>query len=118
MSVHLDDRGVPRQDHYGAARQPWDDIVAHGWAPEFAAGNVLKYLRRTKDPEHSLESARWYYARLHELMRSQLTPGPLIGSRKSAARAAAHAAAVLDGLNRTLSSEEKLRLSEDGPQAG
>ncbi len=25
------------------------------------------YLRRTKDPEHSLESARWYWRRLGEM---------------------------------------------------
>ncbi len=56
-----------RQPWYGDGRQPWDDIVLAGWAPEFAAGNVLKYLRRTKAPEHSLESARWYYQRLKEM---------------------------------------------------
>lgn len=56
-----------RKEHYGPARQPWDDIVDLGWAPEFAAANVLKYLRRTKDRYHSVESARWYYARLSEM---------------------------------------------------
>ena len=65
--THTADDGTVRQDHYGLARQPWDDIVSVGWAPYFAAGNVLKYLRRTKDPEHSLESARWYWARLREM---------------------------------------------------
>ena len=71
--THADDRGVVRQDHYGAGRQPWDDIVEQGWAIEFSAGNVLKYLRRTKEPEHSLESARWYLTRLHEFGDSALT---------------------------------------------
>lgn len=59
--------GTVRKAHYGDGVQPWDLIVAAGWASEFAAGCVLRYLRRTKDPEHSLESARWYWARLNEL---------------------------------------------------
>lgn len=36
------------------------------WGPAFAAGCVLRYLRRGKAREHNLESARWYYARLVE----------------------------------------------------
>lgn len=56
----------PRKAHYGSGEQPWDTIVFAGWGPEFAAGNILKYLRRTKAPEHSLESARWYAQRLVE----------------------------------------------------
>lgn len=60
--------GAARKAHYGDGEQPWDTIKNAGWAPEFAAGNVVKYLRRTKDPEHSLQSARWYYARLKELI--------------------------------------------------
>lgn len=57
----------PRKAHYGAAgAQPWDLILAAGWGPAFAAANVLKYLRRTKNPEHSAESAAWYYDRLVE----------------------------------------------------
>lgn len=59
--------GSTRKAHYGSGEQPWDAIKRLGWAPEFAAANVLKYLRRTKDPEHSLQSARWYYDRLKEL---------------------------------------------------
>jgi hypothetical protein len=66
MTVHTAEDGTVRQDHYGDGRQPWDDIVDAHWGPAFAAGNVLKYLRRTKDPKHSLESARWYWARLRE----------------------------------------------------
>ena len=57
---------VPRKAHYGQGIQPYDIIVAEGWGPAFAAANVVKYIRRTKSPEHSLESARWYYARLYE----------------------------------------------------
>ena len=66
-ATRVADDGTIRQVHYGAGRQPWDDIVAAGWAPAFAAGNVLKYLRRSKEPEHSLESAHWYWARLREM---------------------------------------------------
>lgn len=53
--------GTIRKAYYGAGRQPFDDIVSAGWGPAFAAGNVLKYLRRDKDQEHSLRSARWYW---------------------------------------------------------
>lgn len=59
--------GTKRKDHYGSGKQPWDTIKEMGWAAPFAAANVLKYLRRSKDPEHSLESARWYYARLDDM---------------------------------------------------
>lgn len=55
------DRGDGRKAHYGTGKQPVDTIREHGWAPGFFAGNVVKYLRRTKDPEHSLESALVYY---------------------------------------------------------
>ena len=50
----LGEDGTVRKAHYGSGRQPWDHIKAAGWGPEFAAGCVLRYLRRTKDPEHSL----------------------------------------------------------------
>lgn len=59
--------GTKRKAHYGDGEQPWDIIVRMGWGAPFAAGNVIKYLRRTKDPEHSLESARWYYDRVIEI---------------------------------------------------
>jgi hypothetical protein len=64
------DRSTPgadntvRKQHYGEGEQPWDVMLRYGWAPHFAAGCVLRYLRRSKDPEHSLESARWYWERL------------------------------------------------------
>lgn len=61
--------GTKRKDHYGEGKQPWDTIKEMGWAPAFAASNVIKYLRRTKDPEHSLESARWYDAQLRAMVR-------------------------------------------------
>ena len=56
-----------RKAHYGAGKQPWDLIKEAGWAPHFAAANVLKYLRRDKQLEHSLESARWYFRELCKL---------------------------------------------------
>lgn len=55
-----------RQSYYGTGRQPWDDIVEAGWWIPFAAGNVLKYLRRSKDPERDDGKARWYLDRLRE----------------------------------------------------
>lgn len=64
----LRDDDTQRKRHYGAGKQPWDTIKELGWAAEFAASNVLKYMRRVKDREHSVESARWYYARLKEMM--------------------------------------------------
>ena len=57
--------GTKRKDHYGSGRQPWDTMVDLGWAPAIAAASIVKYLRRDKDPEHSLESAKWYYAQLY-----------------------------------------------------
>lgn len=56
--------GTKRKAHYGAGVQPWDTIVEMGLGPAFAAGSILKYVRRTKDAEHSLESARWYLNQL------------------------------------------------------
>jgi len=66
----------PRKAHYGDGVQPWDLILAAGWGPAFAASNVLKYLRRTKNPEHSAESAAWYYDRLVEGCAGKLTAAP------------------------------------------
>lgn len=73
--------GSIRKAHYGDGRQPWDDIVDAGWGPFFAASNVLKYIRRTKNPEHSFESACWYYKQLMtrgnaELKISEAYPRP------------------------------------------
>lgn len=80
----------PRKSWYGGGRQPWDDILDAGWGPAFAAGNVLKYLRRTKEPEHSLQSARWYWQRLIDL--------------------AADGEHALRSLNAMLTDDEKARL--------
>lgn len=71
VTTHLADDGTVRQDHYGQGRQPWDDILELGWGPHFAAANVLKHLRRTKDLGHSLQSAQWYWDRLIEMRDSK-----------------------------------------------
>lgn len=55
-----------RKPWYGSGEQPWDIMKDIGWSEHFAAGCILKYMMRTKEPEHSLESARWYWARLGE----------------------------------------------------
>ncbi len=60
--------GSTRKQHYGDGEQPWDTVKRLGWAPEFAAGNILKYLRRSKDVAYSTESARWYWDELKKLM--------------------------------------------------
>ena len=61
-----DAAGIQRKAHYGSGRQPWDDIVEAGWAPAFAAGNVLKYVRRAaaKNGEDDIAKAKWYLMRL------------------------------------------------------
>lgn len=61
------ERGDGRKLHYGAGKQPIDTIMELGMGPGFCAGNVLKYLRRSKAPEHSTESARVYFRWSKEL---------------------------------------------------
>ncbi len=56
--------GSVRKAHYGDGEQPWDAICRIGYGPQFAASNVIRYLRRTKDRQRSLESARWYWNQL------------------------------------------------------
>lgn len=58
--------GTTRQAYYGTGEQPWDVIKRNGWAHHFAAGNVLKYLRRDKPGQEGsdVEKARWYYREL------------------------------------------------------
>lgn len=62
------DDGTLRQSYYGDGKQPWDTIKANGWAHHFAAGNVVKYLRRTKEPGSSKAKARWYHRELYRLL--------------------------------------------------
>lgn len=113
MTTHPDDRGVPRQDHYGPGRQPFDDILDAGWAPAFAAGNVLKYLRLTKEPEHSLESARWYYARLFEMSQGDPAPRGSFGPFSLVDRHAALAEETIHKLEELLTPDELKLLRGD-----
>lgn len=72
--THVAADGTVRQNHYGAGRQPWDDIrerMSAEAAAGFVAGNALKYVRRDAaikgvDRDRDLRHARWYYARLIE----------------------------------------------------
>jgi hypothetical protein len=66
-NLDLPERADGRKVHYGAGKQPIDTIKELGWGAQFMAGNVLKYLRRDKDLEHSLQSARVYFGWLREL---------------------------------------------------
>lgn len=111
MSEFTAPDGTVRKSYYGSGRQPWDDYVAEGWAPEICAGMVLKYLRRDKEPEHSLESARWYYQRHWELCRGLLLPREVeIHPKHGPRRAVGRANAVMVGLTRLLTPEELVRL--------
>lgn len=68
--------GTIRKAHYGPGKQPWDVTLEEGWGPPAAAFCVLRYLRRDKAVEHSLESARWYWDRLSE---NSKTDGGFLG---------------------------------------
>ncbi len=63
--------GTVRKAHYGVGEQPWDTIKRLGWAAQFAAGNVLKYVRRhaAKNGADDLAKARWYMTQLHALSK-------------------------------------------------
>ena len=70
-----------RQSYYGEGRQPWDDIVEAGFGLQFAAGSILKYLRRAKgEREKDVEKARWYWARFKEIGVSLIdyADGPVV----------------------------------------
>lgn len=79
--------GTERQAYYGQGEQPWDVMKKVGFAPQFAAGNVLKYLRRPakglkgSDPIPSrtgtecwphnpddIDKAIWYFKELHQMV--------------------------------------------------
>lgn len=92
--------GTQRKAHYGSGRQPVDDIRDAGWGPQFFAGNVLKYIRRTKDVEHSLASARVYYDWLNRMCVDQRNTGR------------GDAIEVLNKLDAMLSSEERALVHE------
>lgn len=61
------DRGDGRMKHYGEGEQPWDTCKVVGWAAQGAAFSILRYLRRSKQPERDLKAAKVYYAWLFEL---------------------------------------------------
>lgn len=65
------DRGDGRKQHYGSGKQPIDTIMENGWGAAFCAGNILKYLRRTKDRQHSIDSARVYWQWLMSLAEAE-----------------------------------------------
>ena len=69
--------GTIRKAHYGAGRQPWDDIIDFGWGPAFAAGNALKYVRRhaAKNGADDLATGRWYYGELYKRAAGEIN-GP------------------------------------------
>lgn len=71
MVGRIDQSG--RQDYFGEGRQPWDEIVDVGFGPQFAAGSILKYIRRTKgEREKDIAKAAWYWARLIELSEDRV----------------------------------------------
>lgn len=99
--------GTTRKAHYGDGIQPWDTMVTLGWAPYFAAASILKYVRRTKDPEHSLESARWYYAQLYKFAAAEGKVYPRPGSGPCER--------ILGTLEGELTQDELERLRTNGP---
>lgn len=101
------DRGDGRKAHYGEGKQPWDTIRELGWEIPWLAGNIVKYLRRTKDPEHSIESAKVYYKRLLELCREEQTV------RHGAKRYCLGANDVLLNLLEELDDDEMYRLGAE-----
>lgn len=98
---HVDAKGIVRKSHYGTGRQPIDDIREIGWGPTFAAGNVLKYIRRAaaKNGVDDIKKAKWYFEELKRLQRMAEHPA-----------AAQRAAEQLVGL---LTPDEKELLTRD-----
>lgn len=83
--------GQERMAYYGDdGQQPWDIMIKLGWAADFAAGSILKYLRRSKgDPQGDLDKARIYLTWLNELAEHR-----------------SYARGNLENLRRTLTEEE------------
>ena len=104
-----------RAAHYGAGRQPWDDILDAGWGPAFAAGNALKYVRRAaaKNGEDDINKARWYYHELLELAATARAQQKLLeeqtGMKLVVSSPAIEAHCRLDAM---LASEERAALQE------
>lgn len=73
--THVATDGTVRTSHYGAGKQPWDTTIELGMAVDFAGGNVLKYLRRTKTSgEGNDAKAMWYWKRLLEFVNDKTNP--------------------------------------------
>ena len=96
--------GTVRQHYYGPSRTLWVDLLDLRWAPAFAAGNVLKYLRRHKDPTDP-DKARWYYAALRGLASPYLDCA--VASPAPFPTHARDAAAILSTLDSLLTPAEK-----------
>ena len=69
------DRGDGRKAHYGEGKQPWDTALEREWAAAGAAFNIVKYLRRTKQPERDVEAAKIYYGWLKTLVLKEKESG-------------------------------------------
>ncbi len=95
-----------RAAHYGDGVQPWDLIKSARWAPEFAASNALKYVRRylNKNGEDDLKKGRWYYHELIELCVSKPAPTP------QDADYTLHCNLVLEQLELMLTKDERILL--------
>lgn len=64
-TTHIATDGTVRQSYYGNGKQPWDEMKGGSLASPFAAGSVLKYMRRTKGERAAdIEKAVWYYNEL------------------------------------------------------
>jgi hypothetical protein len=101
-----------RKKHYGDGKQPWDIIVEAGWGPAFAAANVLKYIRRTKNPEHSFESACWYYRQLVVRGNKDIDTAPQYGRPWLAACEALYHLLTTEELDRIVN---QLKAEDGGP---
>ncbi len=66
--------GTVRKAHYGAGKQPWDEMKELGWAEHFAGACVLKYVRRhkAKNGQDDLDKARWYWVELNKLSNADV----------------------------------------------
>jgi hypothetical protein len=78
-ATRMAEDGTVRKSHYGVGRQPWDDFVVMGWAAPFAAGCIIKYMRRTKPDPDDMIDAVWYYVALHKLCATDVLAERVLG---------------------------------------
>lgn len=88
-----------RKSYYGDGEQPWDVMRRKGWGAVFCGGNILKYLRRTKN-EDDIVKARWYWTELKKMTDQEVFPAER-----------ARAALVLTQLLQELTEDEHHRLT-------